>query len=171
MLVPAICYKEEIEKALGRYFYSKDMMYYMGCNYNSLINVSDNSDDGITQYAVINKEQKLIGYISFFTDLYSSSVYRFGAFSFNRGNPIMGKDLFNLLENLVSKFHRVEFKAVSGNPAIKGYDKFLELHLDIGKKIVFTDVFKDNDGNYHDTYTYEFVRRNNNANSENKMIK
>lgn len=71
----------------------------------------------------------------------------------------MGKELFDLLERCVNTYHRVAFMAVEGNPATRGYDKFLARHSDIGRKIMFRDVFKDVRGNYRDTYTYEFVNK------------
>lgn len=157
MLRPAICYKEQIEDALKKYFYTDDMMFYIGSTDSYLIEISNNSENGKYQYAVIGNYGKPIGYIAYYLDRYSSCAYGFGAFSFDRGNPIMGKDLYELLEKLVNTLHRVEFRAIEGNPAIKGYDKFLEKHSDIGKKHILTDVFKDADGKYHDDYIYEFV--------------
>ena len=157
MLKPAICYKEEIENALKEYFYSDDMMYYMGSSDSYLLSVSDNGENGNYQYAVVNTEGKLIGYIDYKVDMYSSCACNFGAFSFDRGNPIMGKDLYDLLERLVNTLHRVEFRAVSGNPATRGYDKFLEKHSDIGQKHILKDVFRDYSGEYHDDCIYEFV--------------
>ena len=157
MLKPAICYKEEIENALKEYFYTDDMMFYCGCLDNYLISISDDGKDGEYQYAVIGKDNHLIGYIGYALDRYSSCAYNFGAFSFDRGNPIMGKELYNLFENLINTTHRVEFRAISGNPAVKGYDKFLEKHSDIGKKYILKDAFKDSKGSYHDDYIYEFI--------------
>lgn len=158
MLKPAICYKDQIESALGEYFYTDSMMFYMGCLNSRLMEIDDHSDGGKYQYAVVDdKGDKLIGYISYAVDWYSSCAYGFGAFSFDRGNPIMGKDLFELLESLISKMHRVEFRAVSGNPAIRGYDNFLKRHSDIGNKHVFKDEFRDAKGDYRDTYLYEFI--------------
>ncbi len=157
MLKPAICYKGQIENALKEYFYSDDMMYYIGGTDSYLLSVSDVGENGHYQYAVVGKENNLIGYIAYVLDRYSSCAYSFGAFSFDRGNPVMGKELYNLLERLVNTLHRVEFRAISGNPAVKGYDKFLEKHSDIGKKHILTDVFRDTSGKYHDDYIYEFI--------------
>ncbi len=157
MLKPAICYKAEIERALQEYFYTDDMMFYQGCNNSYLIEVSEKGENGHFQYAVVGDGDKLIGYIAYTIDYYSSCAYNFGAFSFERGNPIMGRELFDILENLVNKMHRVEFRAISGNPAIKGYDKFLEHHKDIGRKHIFRDEFRDAQGKYHDVYLYDFV--------------
>ncbi len=157
MLKPAVCYKEQLENALKEYFYTDDMMFYQGCNNSYLMEISDKSDNGRYQYAVVGNNDKLIGYIGYYVDYYSSCAYNFGAFSFDRGNPIMGKELFGLLEKLIKTFHRVEFRAVSGNPAIRGYDNFLKRHSDIGNKHIFRDEFRDVNGDYHDTYLYEFV--------------
>lgn len=133
------------------------MMYYMGGVDSYLLTVNDNGEDGMYQYAVVGKENNLVGFISYHLDRYSSCAYNFGAFSFDKGNPLMGKELYGLFEKLISTLHRVEFRAVSGNPAVKGYDKFLGKHSDIGKKHVLKDVFKDTNGKYHDDYIYEFV--------------
>ena len=53
--------------------------------------------------------------------------YNFAIFSFDKGNPIIGEDLYTKLEELVDKFHRVEWRMVGGNPAERSYDKFLEV--------------------------------------------
>lgn len=157
MLKPAICYKAEIEKALAEYFYTDDMMFYQGCINSYLIEVDEKGEGGEYQYAVVGNDNKLIGYIGYSIDYYSSCIYNLRAFSFDRGNPIMGKELFDLLEMLVKKYHRVEFRAISGNPAVKGYDKFLVKHSDIGSKHICKDEFRDSEGKYRDTYLYEFV--------------
>lgn len=159
MIKPAICYKEELDKALAEYFYTDDMMFYTGCLDSCLLDIKRSGEDGYYQYAVVGKDNSLIGYIAYRVDYYSSCVYNFGAFSFDRGNPVMGKELFDLLERCVNTYHRVAFMAVEGNPATRGYDKFLARHSDIGRKIMFRDVFKDVRGNYRDTYTYEFVNK------------
>lgn len=159
MIKPAICYKEQIENALKPFFYSKDMMYYSGYDESELINVSENSHGGHIQYAVLDKKENLIGYISYRLDLYSSCAYAFGAFSFDRGNYIMAEEMYRLIETLVTKYHRVEFRAISGNPAIKAYDKFLKMMLNRGTKHILKDVFKDTDGEYHDVYIYEFINK------------
>ena len=156
MLKPAICYKEEIENALKEYFYTDDMMYYIGYTHDELIKIDDKQSNGKYQFAVVN-DNKLIGYIGIYIDKYSSAVTGVNAFSFDRGNYIMGAELYTLLYHLIRHFHRVEFCAIEGNPAIKGYDEFLNDHLDMGNKITLRDVFKDIKGKYHNRYIYEFI--------------
>lgn len=158
MLKAAILYKEEIESKMKEYFYTNEMLFYVGEPDDCLPTIADNSN-GRTyfQYAVVNNDEKLIGFISYKVDYYSSCTYNFGAFSFDKGNPIMGSELNNLMEKLITKFHRVDFRAISGNPATRGYDAFLKKHLNAGRKLVLKDDFRDADGNYHDVYIYEFI--------------
>lgn len=159
MLKPAICYKSEIENAIKQFYYTDDMMYYTGSNNSFSPEIPAESNDGYYHYAVTDADGRLIGYITYHVDRYSSCAYGFGAFSFDRGNIIMGRELFRLFESLINTLHRVEFRAVEGNPAIKHYDRFLQLHADIGKKHILTDAFKDVNGNYRDDYIYEFVNQ------------
>ena len=157
MLKTAICYKTEIENAIKQFYYTNDMMYYTVSNESFGIEIPEDSGNGRYDYAVTDREGHLIGYIGYQIDWYSSCAYEFGAFSFNRGNIIMGQELFRLFEKLINTLRRVEFRAVEGNPAIKHYDRFLKRHSDIGKKHILTDVFKDTNGKYHNEYIYEFV--------------
>lgn len=162
MLKPAICYKEQIDAALMEYFYSNEMMYYSGSIHSNLIEVNTESDGGHYEWAIVSEDgESLTGYICYTVDYYSSCVYNFGLFSFDKGNVVNGAEAFKLIEELINRHHRVEFRAVSGNPATRGYDAFLKKHSDIGKKYVFRDVFKDIKGNYHDDYVYEFINKNN----------
>ena len=155
MLVPAILYKEEIIKNMQKYFYTDDMMYETGCMCNWTPNISDCPNEGNYQYAIVDANNKLIGYLSYQIDWYSSRAYNFGLFSFDRGNPLIGKNVFNKLEELVSKLHRVEWRAVGGNPACRGYDNFIKRHN--GNKHILKDSIKDRNGSYHDDIIYEIV--------------
>lgn len=158
MLIPAIVKKEEILNAFKTHYYTTDMMYETGGLYNWLPEIADNPDIGVFQYAVVSeKDNKLIGYIAYTVDWYSSTASRFGIFSFDRGNITMGKDLFNELEKLIHeyKLHRIEWRMVGGNPVERSYDKFCQKYN--GKKHILTDAFKDKFGKYHDDIIYEII--------------
>lgn len=155
MLVPAILYKQQIVKKFQKYFYTTGMLYETGgmCNWSP--NIEECPDESQFQYAIVNDE-KLIGYLGYSVDWYTSKAYNFGLFSFDRGNALVGKDVFNKLEELVKNFHRVEWRAVSGNPACRGYDRFIEKYN--GNKHVLKDAIRDRDGKYHDDIIYEIVK-------------
>jgi len=159
MLVPAILYKEEIEKAFAKELYTDNYFYYQGYgSANGLPKIS--AEDCLYQYAVVNTHKKLIGYLGYQIDTNADSVYNFGLYSFDKGNPIIGKDLYEKLEELVEIHHRIEWRMVSGNPVKKHYDKFLNKYN--GNVVVLHDVCKDSKGNYHDSYIYEIIKNKGN---------
>ena len=155
MLVPAILYKEEIVKSMQEYFYTTDMLYETGSIANWTPEIVDCPSESQFQYAIIDKNKKLIGFLGYWVDWYVSKAYNFGLFSFDRGNIIVGRDVFNKLEELVSTLHRIEWRAVSGNPACRGYDNFIKKHN--GKKHILKDSIRDKKGEYHNDVIYEIV--------------
>ena len=160
MIVPAILYKEEIQTKMLEYNYTEDMMYYTGYLGNSLPSIEENNDGSLYQYAIIDRNRdstKLIGYFTYRIDWYSSCVYNFGLFSFDRNNITIGLDIYRELKKLINDYrlHRVEYRVVSGNPVEKHYDKFCKKYH--GKKFVFTDAFKDRCGKYHNDIIYEII--------------
>ena len=156
MLVPAILYKEQIIKGMQKYFYTKDMMYETGCMENWTPNISNCPDASQFQYAIVDKNEKLIGYLGYTVDWYASKAYNIGLFSFDRGNILVGSDVFDKLEELVGTLHRVEWRAVGDNPACRGYDNFIKKHN--GKKHILKDAIKDRNGCYHNDIIYEIVK-------------
>ncbi len=156
MLVPAILYKEQIIKGMQKYFYTKDMMYETGCMENWTPNISNCPDASQFQYAIVDKNEKLIGYLGYTVDWYASKAYNIGLFSFDRGNILVGRDVFDKLEELVGTLHRVEWRAVGDNPACRGYDNFIKKHN--GKKHILKDAIKDRNGCYHNDIIYEIVK-------------
>lgn len=159
MLVPAILHKEQIIKNMQKYFYTTDMLYETGCMENWAPHIFDCPNESQFQFAIVDNE-KLIGYLEYSVDWYISKAYNFGLFSFDRGNILVGKDVFDILEKLTNTFHRVEWRAVSGNPACKGYDRFIKKHN--GNKHILKDAIRDRDGNYHDDIIYEILNKKQN---------
>ena len=155
MLVPAILYKDKITKEFQKNYYTTDMMYESGGVENYMPEIEECPEGWQFQWAIVNKGGKLIGYLGYCVDWYVSRAYNLGLFSFDRGNALIGRDVFGKLEELVSALHRVEWRAVSGNPACKGYDNFIKRHN--GNKHILKDAIRDKDGNYHDDIIYEIV--------------
>jgi hypothetical protein len=156
MLVPAILYKTEIEKAFAKEVYTKDYFYYSGYPHShSLPEIV--AEDYIYQFAIIDENENLLGYLAYWVDRLGDTVYNFGLYSFCKGNYLIGKELFVKMEELVKKYHRIEWRMISGNPVQKHYDKFCKMHH--GNVVVLHDVCKDEDGVYHDEYIYEIVNK------------
>ena len=157
-LKPAILYKDEIKQKSKELYYTDDMMYYTGCLASRYIDIQDNEDEKKYSYAVIDPTtDKLIGFISYYVDWYAKNVYAFGLMSFDKGNPIIGLALREVIRTLNNQYHmhRMEFRCVGGNPVKKHYDKFCKRHN--GRIIELQDVFKDRTGVYHNDYIYEII--------------
>ena len=155
MLVPAILYKQEIIKEFQKYYYTTDMLYETGCLSNWNPDIAECPNSSQFQFAIVDKNEKLIGYLEYSIDWYASKACNFGLFSFDRGNVLVGRDVFDKLEELIKTLHRVEWRAVGGNPACRGYDSFIKRHN--GTKHVLKDSIKDKNGKYHDDIIYEIV--------------
>lgn len=157
MLIPAILRKSEIEDKFKGVFYTDDMMYEAGGMYNFIPNIKTEPDSGCFQYAIVDAEQKLIGYFAYTIDWYSSCAYNFGLISFDKGNSILGRDVYTEMQRLIDTYHlhRIEWRMVGGNPVEKHYDKFC--HRYNGTKHVLKDVSKDKLGKYRDSIIYEIL--------------
>lgn len=155
MLVPAILYKEQIKKEFQKYYYTTDMLYETGCMCNWSPEIAECPSESQFQYAIVDENEKLIGYLGYSVDWYVSKAYNFGLFSFDRGNVLVGRYTFNKLEELASRLHRIEWRMVGGNLTERSYDKFCKKHN--GNKHILKDAIKDAEGNYHDDVIYEIV--------------
>lgn len=157
MLIPAILKKDEIQEAFKRYYYSDDMMYETGGLNNWLPNIQEETEIGRFQFAIVNSKEKLVGYLDYHIDWYNSCASRFGLISFDRGNPIVGMDLYSELKKLIYeyKLHRIEWRMIGGNPIEKHYDKFCDKFG--GTKHILRDAIKDKYGKYHNDIIYEII--------------
>lgn len=159
MLVPAIRYKDILLKKFSEVVYSEDYFLYYGYPYGfDLPEIKD--EECRWQWAVVDKskateEDSVIGYISYRVDTLSDMIHQFGLYSFDKGNLIVGHDLFKKLEELISKHHRVEWRAIDCNPILNSYIRFCNNHN--GNIIHLHDVTKDRDGNYIGSYIFEII--------------
>lgn len=162
MLVPAVLYKDEIEKQFAKRIYDNDMFYYQGYTHGHEL-TEIKLQDNLYQWAIIGKNDNLIGYFSYRIDPASDNVYNFGFYSFDKGNALVAHDVFKKMKELIKEHHRVEWRGVGGNPALEGYKNFvakiaIENPFWIVKIHKMIDVTKDNQGNYHDEYIFEILK-------------
>ena len=163
MLVPAMLYKDEIKKQFAKRMYDDDMFYYNGYAHGHEM-TEIKPRDNLYQWAIIGKNDNLIGYFSYRINPATSNVYNFGLYSFDKGNALVAHDVFKKMKELIEEHHRIEWRGVSGNPALKGYEIFATriaeeipyLRFNIHQMI---DVTKDKQGRYHDEYVFEIVWR------------
>ena len=154
MLKPAILYKQELEKLFAEKIYTEDFFYYVGYpQYFEIPEIKVREND--YQWAILD-DDKVIGYFAYRIELYTDNVYSFGLISFDKGNIKLARDVYNKLTELINKHHRVEWRAIQGNPAIRGYTRFCKKYN--GCILTYRDSVKDIDGNYRNEYVFEVVK-------------
>lgn len=169
MLVPAITYKEEIEREFQKIQYTDKYLWYTGSIDNYDLEVKTEGDK--FAFAIICHEH-LIGYISFRVDWYCSMAYNFSLIRFSDAFVEIGGEATRTIANAIREvirmiesfnLHRIDFRCVSGNPAEKKYESICWKIKDKWEYRthyqIFHDNIKDRQGNYHDTICYELIRR------------
>lgn len=153
MLVPALLHKEEIERKFAEVMYSDEYFYYLGYAHGHELPRIEPRDNQY-QWAIVNKDGNLIGYLAYTIIQDTDTVTYFGMFGFD-GNPVLGFDVVKHLEELIAAHRRIEWRCIGGNPVLKHYKKFCRDHN--GDYVILHDVVKDNIGNYWDEYIFEIV--------------
>lgn len=155
MIKPAIRYKTELERLFAEEIYTERYFYYVGYAYGfELPEIA--AKENVYQWAILD-DDKIIGYVAYCIDPSSETADRFGLYSFDEGNIKVIKAVYQILEDLCRRYHRVEWRVVSGNHAKRGYDRFCKAHG--GYISHLHDVTKDTDGNYRDIYIYEIIKK------------
>lgn len=160
MLIPAILRQDELRTKFCEACYSKDMFYLSGdmCNWIPDINTIPSYND--IQYAIIDKNDDLIGYFAYNIDWYTLNACGFSLISFSQGNIIVPLNVRKEVKKIIDtyKIHRMEFCVVCGNPAEKHYDKFCKKYN--GSKYILHDCIKTADGEYRNKAIYEIIFNN-----------
>ena len=170
MLVPAVAYKEELTKKFNEIRYSEKAIYFNGCIEHGPIQIQEEPSEGKFQYAIVDKQETLcgykdvvVGYLSFYIGWYDRGVWGIGLMSFE-DEPCAA--IISAIREMIKMFkdyhlHRIEFRAIGGNPVVKKYDKIIDTLNKSNryscKKITLTDTFKDRYGRFQDSYIYELI--------------
>ena len=156
MLKPAILYADVLTELFQEYLYTEELFYYIGAPVNWVpeISVSDNK----FQYAIVDEEDTVLGFLSYSIDLATSQVRDFGLFSFDPNNSIIGIDIGKKLKELINTYHRVAWQMVGGNPVKRHYDELCKYYN--GNIMVLHDTTIDWNGCYRDSYYYEIINVN-----------
>lgn len=154
MLVPAISRKDELERLFAEHLYNEDMFLYNGYPYcNQIPDLTPRENE--FKWAIVDKENVVVGYFCYYINNHCDSACSFGLYSFKR-DSIIGFDVYKKMKELVSTYHRVEWRMIGGNPVQKHYDRFCKRHC--GNRVVLYDAVKSPNGEYQNEYVYEIVK-------------
>lgn len=164
MIIPAAKYKSEIETFCDEHRYDQGMLWFQGTIEHGRIDVlRDDYDDGTRwQWAIVDKDKNLVGYMSYRFDPYARSLHGIGLYAFTEDHKSMAFGILEII-TIIRKLapHRIEFRAVSGNPAIRNYDRIVKLfEKDYSVSVmIYRDIFRDIYGEYHSDLIYELIER------------
>lgn len=158
MLIPAQLRQDELKQLFINTWYDEKFKYYWDGTGRSLYQSDDNCYYS-RQFASVDKDNNIIGYIGYSYNNDNRSANNFGLCAFNGTNKIFFDDVILCVYEIFYKFHlnRVEFCAFEGNPAIKGYKAFLKRYG--GKEVAHLhEVCRLMDGKLHDSFIFECLR-------------
>ena len=157
MLKPAQLYKDQLLKEYVKTWYKPENIYYTGWTGDSVPEIPNNNYDS-HHFVSVDKNNNLIGYISYSVDWVTMNADRFGIISFDRGNIEFAKDVYKVIRDLFEVYHmnRISWRCYVENPAIRGYRNFIKRHG--GKECgYYRQIAKLQDGKLHDSVEFEIL--------------
>lgn len=157
MLRPAQLYNGQLEKKNIESWYKPENIYWHGGTAEYTIDLPDNNGN-CHCFVSVDKNDNVIGCISYNVDWVSMSADGFGIISFDKGNIEFAKDLYIAICDCFEVYHlnRISWNCYADNPAIRGYRNFVKKHG--GRECAyFRQYIKLRDGKLHDSVSFEIL--------------
>lgn len=153
MLKPAAIYKDILMEKFASILYTEE--YYFYCGYPSAKLPEIYIEDGIYSYAIVDKNNNVIGFFTYQIFDLTNTAQNFGLISFDKGNPIVGIDIYYKMKELIKTYHKLEWQVVEDNPIRLMYDKFCAKYDGFVHRI--HDATRNLKGQLVDSFIYEII--------------
>ena len=157
MLKTAQLYREELEKKNIESWYKPENIYWHGGVGEYTIDLPDNNAENHC-FVSVDKNDNVIGYISYSIDWNAMSADNWGMISFDKGNFIFAKDVYQAICDCFTIYglNRISWYCYADNPAIRGYRNFIKKHG--GRECAyFRQMTRLKDGRLHDSVSFEIL--------------
>lgn len=157
MRKPAQLYKDKLQEENTKAWYKPENIFWNGGAADSQIDIRKDNYD-CHQFASVNKNDNVIGYISYAVDWAAMSAYNFGIISYKKGNIEFARDIYKAVCDIFEVYHmnRMEWCAYTDNPAIRGYRNFIKKCG--GRECAYyRQVTRLQDGLLHDSVSFEIL--------------
>lgn len=157
MIYPAQLYKERLKKEYLKSWYSNENMFYNSGPYGTNIDLPENNYTN-HHFVSVDKDNNLIGYISYDVDWGAMAAYNFGIISFRKGTIEFVRDVYQVIVDIFEKYHfnSMRWLCYADNPAIRGYRNFIKKHG--GRECAYyRQDTKLLDGKLHDTVGFQIL--------------
>lgn len=157
MLKPAQLYKNKLQEEYMKLWYDQSCIYYHGGSGSSILDLpNDNYNEH--HFVSVDKNDNIIGYISYSLDWQAMSIKNIGIISFQKGNLGFIKDIHKAIYDLFEVYHmnRVSWFCYVDNKAINRYRTFIKKHG--GRECAYyRQIAKLLDGRLHDAVEFEIL--------------
>ena len=155
MIQPAIAHKEELQKLWIEHLNSDRSMYTQACSYYEY-DLDIKKDEWNYMQLVSIENEKIVGYVHVGINREHDRVSNILFVSFVDKSVTFSLDCKGVFENLMSRFRKISFTCVVGNPAEKMYNKLVKRYN--GRvACVQKDHIRLRDGKYYDYKLYEIM--------------
>ena len=157
MLKPAQLYEQQLQEENIKSWYSSKNIFWNGGHGESIIELPEDNYDS-HNFVSVDRNEKVIGYISYDVDWSAMSVSNFGAISFDKGSIMFAKDLYTSVCDIFEKYNmnRMSWWCYEDNPAIRGYRNFIKKHG--GRECGYLRQYSRlQDGKLHDSVLFEIL--------------
>lgn len=158
MLNNARKYREELKNKFIDIWYDDKYKYYFSTNWRRELELPNDDWENMC-YVSLDKDNNVIGYISYTMNRNTNSAYDFGAINFTDDKLTFGRDLYRTIDDIFCKFNmqRIEFNVICGNPVEKSYDKMISKY---GGRIVGIrkNTTKLIDNQFYNDKIYEILK-------------
>lgn len=159
MLKPAQLYAEKLQKENFESWYRPENIFWNGGPRDSTIVIKDDNYD-CHQFVSVDKDDNVIGYITYAVDWSAMSADRFGIISFKKNSVEFARNIYKAVCSIFNVYHmnRIQWFCFADNPAIRGYRNFIKKHG--GRECAhYRQVAKLQDGKLHDSVCFEILAK------------
>lgn len=127
MLKPALLHRDQLLDKEALCMFDLEYQYYSSWAGFTLTDIKNDNWE-VHQFVSVDKDNNIIGYIVYSIDHNTLSAHSFGIISFDRGNLIFMKDVYQVIYDIFFKYNlnRLEWFCYADNPAVRGYRNFIK---------------------------------------------
>lgn len=159
MLKIANAYEKELRQLLAEASVDPRYMFYFTQPSGGYFDIELNQNTVWAHHFVsLNKNGKVIGYLSYRVDAFARSVNNFGLISFDIGNQAFLRDTYDAIADIFEKYrmNRLEWSAVVDNPVTKSYRRVCQ-QLGGRECSYERQAVQLLDGKLHDSVSFEVL--------------
>lgn len=157
MLKPAQLYRDQLQEENIKSWYKPENIFWHGGTAEYTLELPDNNGDAHC-FVSVDKNDNVLGYISYDIDWQAKSAYQWGIISFGKRNIEFARDLYQAICDCFEVYHlnRIGWHCYADNPAIRGYRNFIKKHggCECGYRRQYIML---KDGLLHDSVEFEIL--------------